>query len=259
MSRYITGMIFFSCLLPVNTTPKKIDSKGTIIVINGTSSAGKTTVIQELAMMYPQAFVASIDTYSMTHQYSGFVWLRYLHFYAMIHKKAMAGIDVLVDTVLYHKRYAKYNRILEKHGINLIKVIAYCPLEQLIDHVEKRNKSGDALELRSINQAFRAFLELYTTDQHKGVKSIDQITSAQLDRIVQAAYQSIPHRSATSRQKLKVYCEKILALSKNNRTTCSTIYTKHPWDLIVNTGIQSPRTSAEQIACYVMNKRSQYV
>lgn len=227
---------------------KKIKKTGTIIVCNGTSSAGKTTLIKALHAMYDNFEIASLDEYTKTHQFNGFTDLRYHHFYDMINSKAAAGKNILVDTVLYHKNYKKYDAMLKNHGVRLIKILVYCPLDCLIVHVQKRNQNGNPMEHRTINQAFRAFLALYTIQTHKNKNCIDTMHSQDVCNALKQSMHVIAKWSNKQKKRQKKINKKMA--HHYHLDTPHTIFLApaHPWDLVVNTSLQSTEIIAELIA-----------
>lgn len=228
--------------------PKHMKKAGTIILFNGTSSAGKTTLIKALHAMYDNFEIASLDEYTKTHQFNGFADLRYHRFYDMINSKAAAGKNILIDTVLYHKNYKKYDGMLKKHGVRFIKILVYCPIDCLLAHIQQRNQSGNPMEHRTINQAFRAFLALYTMQTYKNNACIDTIHSQNVCIALKKSMQMVNNWSEKQKKRQKKINKKMA--HQYNVDTPHTIFLTpaHPWHLVVNTSLQSVETIAQQIA-----------
>jgi chloramphenicol 3-O-phosphotransferase len=230
---------------------KNIKKAGTIILFNGTSSAGKTTLIKALHQMYDNFDIASLDEYTKTHQFNGFADLRYHHFYEMINSKAAAGKNILVDTVLYHKNYKKYDGMLKKHGVRFIKILVYCPIDCLLAHIQQRNQSGNPMEHRTINQAFRAFLALYTMQTHKNKNCIDTMHSQDVCNALQQSMHVIARWSEKQKKRQKKINKKMARHYHLDTPHTIFLTPAHPWHLVVNTSLQSVETIAQQLAQWI--------
>jgi predicted AAA+ superfamily ATPase len=254
----ICFFITISTNIPSSHKPSRHKKKpGTIILLNGTSSAGKSTLIKALHELYPDFQVASIDEYTKTHQFNGFANLRYNSFYTMIYNQATAGKNILVDTVLYHTRYKKYDAMLQSPRVQLIKILVYCPVDCLIAHVQQRNKSGNSMEHRTINQAFRAFLGLYTmqTKQHNLV--IDTIHSDKMKAALQKSLNVIANWSDKNKKRQRATNKKMVHQFNLDTPHQIFITPSHHWDLIVNTSLNSPEEIAHKISEFI-EKRSHH-
>ena len=232
---------------------KKLPAQ-TIILLNGTSSAGKTTLIKELGTIFNNALVASIDEYTATHQFNSFFNSRYKNFYAMIHQKATLGYPMLVDTVLYQDLYDHYDAILQKNGVRLLKILVYCPLTTLIEHVQTRNSSGKSLEHRTFNQAFKAFLGLYTMQKTKH-QIIDNLHSSAMQSAVQTSTKIVKTWSKKNQKRLRKTNKKIMQKFVKNRQHAIALRPTHHWDLVVNTSLDTPENIAAQIAEFIEKNR----
>ena len=260
VKKILYALIFFMTIVPdlAGRGHKKLHKKpGMIILCNGTSSAGKSTLVKALHEMHDDFEVAGIDAYARTHQCNGFANLRYNGFYKMIHKKALAGKNMLVDTVLYHNRYKKYDAMLQAQGVKLIKVLVYCPVDCLVDHVRKRNLSGDAMEHRTVSQAFRAFLALYTMHKKRKTQIIDTMHSSDMKAAVQKSLDVIARWSNKSKKRQHATNKKMVHQFNLETPHQILIAPCHQWDLIVNTSIDSPHDIAHKIVDFVKSEKSQ--
>ncbi len=246
-----------ACWAPVMQAKKSSSQPGIIILCNGTSSAGKTTLVKALHELYPEFEVFGIDAYTRTHQDLFKSW-RYQNFYSLIYESARAGNNVLVDTVMYHRNHKKYSNMLSADHVRLVKVLVYCPLDCLVAHVQKRNRSGDVLELRNVNQAFCAFLGLYTIKDCSQHPVIDTMQSSQMKAALAKALATMS-KSATKKYKLleKTNRKVTEKFDLSNRSTIA-IAPEHQWDLIVNTGIDNPQEVARQIYEFVEGKYGKF-
>lgn len=226
-----------------------------IVLLNGTSSAGKSTIVKALQLLDPEFQVASIDEYTKTHQFNGFTNLRYNSFYKMICNQAKDGHKMLVDTVLYHTRYKKYDAMLQAPGVQLIKILVYCPIDALIAHVQQRNKSGSVMEHRSINQAFRAFLGLYTMQRKKQSLVIDTLHSNQMKAVLQKSLQVIARWSDKNKKRQRATNKKMVHQFDLDTPHQILLAPSHDWDLIVNTFVDSPEVIAHKILKFIEKRK----
>ena len=167
-----------------------------------------------------------------------------------------SGKVIVIDTVCYEAEYEKYNAIL---GSQLIKILVYCPLNIIIEHVEKRNNSGDALERRSIYQACKQFLSLYSVQNSSKDIVIDHIDSAQILYVLDKVKEETDRWSQEKKDgdetdyqkkynKINQKFEEKFHVSEVDKMSLTQIY---PWDFIVNTGIDSSVIIAQQIAHFI--------
>ena len=159
---------------------------------------------------------------------------------------------MLVDTVLYHRSYKKYDAILQSDNMRLIKILIYCPLQALIAHVVARNCSASALDHRSINQAFAAFHELYqprtcTNHRKQSPPQLDSTTPEQVRTLTHHALAITPAGSK-AHQRLKKTNGKLMQQFRGQKKSGAiAIVPQHPWDLIINSNLASPEELAKQI------------
>jgi predicted kinase len=240
-----------------NVPSKRNQQAGLIVLLNGTSSAGKSTIVKALQQLDLDFQVASIDEYTKTHQFNGFANLRYNSFYKMICNQAIAGQNMLVDTVLYHTRYKKYDAMLQAPGVRLIKILVYCPIDALIAHVQQRNKSGSVMEHRTINQAFRAFLGLYTMQTKRQSLIIDTLHSDQMKNALKRSLQVIARWSDKNKKRQRATNKKMVHQFDLDTPHQILLAPCHQWDLIVNTFVDSPEEIAHKILEFI-EKRSHH-
>lgn len=246
--------ILFCMTLPELLDCKILKQKPSyVILLNGTSSAGKSTLVDALHDFYPDFFVAKVDDYTRSH-YCVFKSTRYLNFYKFIKEKIISGKNILVDTVLYHKKQAKYDALLTAGSTKLIKILVYCPLDCLVAHVQKRNLSGNALEHRSVNQSFRAFLSLYTMSLTNGTKVIDKLHSSAMKNALTLAMESIAKTAEKRRSHQEKTNKKVFNQFDLEKSRTISISPKHQWDFIVNTSVDSPHVIAQRIVDFVESK-----
>ena len=121
---------------------------GTIILFNGTSSAGKSSLADVMIRESEQKYeVLSYDDFLRSYrQERGITWLnpeQYRDFLLSLYRHARnrsdAGTNVIIDTVEFDLAYEKYCELL--NCSNVIKTIVYCPLEPLLKRIDRRNSA----------------------------------------------------------------------------------------------------------------------
>jgi uridine kinase len=257
------SLFIFVMFLPIasKTQPhsQKSNKPGMIILLNGTSSAGKTTLSQALHAIYENYEVAHIDNYTRRHNHGSFKTKSH-GFYTEIKDVALAGQNIIVDTILYHDHYAAYDNLLTNRDqknkpIKLIKILVYCSIDSIVDHVRKRNQLSNSLDHRTVHQAFIGFLSLYTIKNATRATMIDTIDSIQTKIALQKAMSTIHPQAHKYLKRLAKINQKIIHHLNLNKVEKIKICPQHEWDLIVNTSNQTPEQVAQQIADFIESKR----
>jgi len=227
-----------------NVTP------GTVVLLNGTSSAGKSTLLYALHQnYYPDFYIARIDDFIKTPAGKN-PKTKYHNFYTHIKEMALSGKSVLVDTVSYQLDHEKYNGILKP--CRVIKILVYCPLDGLIMHVQSRNKLANTREHRIINLAFWQYLTLYTMKTSSSDIVIDQMTPAQVKQAIAQSKdmaKTLPWRKARNLKKINKDITKEFDIKKSSQKIDVT--PKLPWDFVINTHIHSPEILAQIVVDYI--------
>jgi chloramphenicol 3-O-phosphotransferase len=257
--------------------PQLISSQkaGAIIILNGTSSAGKTSILKEVEQMYakPHIIINSdlfFDTYVQTdpipmresekdceasHKQKISAWVQRSStaLYNQAKRYADEGKDVFVDTVEFDTHYDYYSTLFKQHSI--LKVAAYCPLDVIIERVEKRNKSGDPQEKRSLKQAVVQFLGMFAVQQSANEMVVDCVNTACLLCVLQQTKIELEQRqkedltiSSNDFEKLE---NKLLIPFINqfqlHEDKEIVLVAQHSWDLAINTAQQNPKENAQII------------
>lgn len=188
---------------------------GTVVILNGTSSAGKTSIINELKKIYGTAYaVIDIDTftgsYTASHPISEQLesedldekakksWLKDYQrtfvdsFYTLIRDEALKGYNVLVDTVPVlenaREEYEQVSRILK--DVKTIRVLLYCPLDITLARVEQRNLTGIPEERREVTPPIRQYRSLYKPQESESEQVLDTISSKDMKQLLRSAINS---------------------------------------------------------------------
>lgn len=182
-----------------------------IIILNGTTTAGKSSIASELQKkLGDKTVILSHDTYFITTLQNPLNWTcsmwcnvprglcgdgkwitsKELNILAL---KALAelldtaleyysnGFNVIIDVVAYKKDVISLiTASVQDHKSKWI--LVYCPLETLIERVIERNKQRDATQHRSLTQALNQFTHFYSAqDPDEKSKIIDTLTPETLE------------------------------------------------------------------------------
>src|SRR3990167_4838001 len=109
--------------------------------------------------------------------------------YGKVKNLALAGKNVFVDTVEFDQNYEIYSEILGHNKV--VKILVYCPLDVIIEHVEKRNLSSDQQEHRLLNQAFTQFAQIYKLQDSDNEMVVDRISSARIKMALDKAKEEV--------------------------------------------------------------------
>ena len=179
--------------------------------------------------------------------------------YANIRKYYLAGKNVIVDTGLFEKD-AWEPCLRSLHDLPILFVLVYCPLQTLFQFLTKRNQSEDMKEHRDLDQPFRQFFKIYKKRENSSQVFIDNLKQDQVDLVIK-------HIKKTAQQTEKNETELIKFLKAIDEQMPS-IYKKFELDkykeieitpvlvhdLVVNTGVLTPKESAQKIINFLENK-----
>jgi chloramphenicol 3-O-phosphotransferase len=143
-------------------------ASGHIILFNGTSSAGKSSLAEAMIEQSETKYeVVSFDEFHRSYrekhgvlrlnqeQYQDFRTGLYQH----ARTQSDAGHNVIIDTVEFDLAYDRYCEILGCS--NVVKAIVYCPLDSILKRIDKRNNADDLSGRRPVLLAFRQFVQMY--------------------------------------------------------------------------------------------------
>jgi len=66
----------------------------------------------------------------------------------------------------------------------IIHILVYCPLTEIVERVEKRNRAGDKDDERSLHQAVDQYPDMFIISNKPSNKDLDVITKKELERIL---------------------------------------------------------------------------
>ncbi|MBI2352840.1 hypothetical protein HYV11_01185 [Candidatus Dependentiae bacterium] len=150
---------------------KFLFSEGSVIVLYGGSSAGKTSTSIALGKLLPGKWkVLSIDMFSNKEGTANEqLWRR-------IGKEISSGYNVIADTVS-----SKF-LTQECKKASLFVVLMYCSPFTIIDHVNKRNKNEDKRQHRTMNKVLTMYCHKHTSLLKKNEKYIDTLYLSDIEQ-----------------------------------------------------------------------------
>jgi chloramphenicol 3-O-phosphotransferase len=171
-----------------------------------------------------------------------------------IQERALLSKNIVVDTTQAYV-YENFSTIISAD--RFIKVLLYCPLSMIGQRIEKRNASGDFDEFRDLWQPFLAFPDVYKIQESADEIVVDTIVySDQLKQLLISGIEGVKkcHFSAyDSPEELKAfetfYADFLKKLEDHHEVV---ITTRIPFDLVINTGTNSPDQAAKSIVDFVM-------
>ncbi len=238
---------------------------GTIILLNGTSAAGKTSIMKALQKIYGDSYVfllgdEFLKTYTVKHPMPKSMaendYQHELLSALCTHAKQLSleGKNVFVELVDFDDHYEHYCSILD--CTQIVKILVYCPLDIMVDHIEQRNKVGEQ-EAHMIS-AFQQFLAIYKLQEFPNELIVDRIATNRMKYGLQMVAQEMNKLMKDAGVKeedfetaTNLFAKPFIEQYKLDTLKEIVLVPKHPWDLAVNTGIHSPEKIALIIAEYL--------
>lgn len=265
-----------------------------IILINGTSSAGKSTVLKEFKKLCPEYTVLQADhwfpdrlnakamacgwqedsaldpwlyVYNCTQAEGKYVFAHALrkelnnhlpHFYAqaldMLQQGNAIAIDMVFDYAAMYQEFCTYFA-----GNTIIKVLVYCPAQTLLERVDVRNALGIPAQRRTAFQSFEQFPAFFALEKENTQKQIiDLVHPPTLAKALDDAIQNLIDENIPSSYvpKLRQFQDYFINYFSldNNNPLPRYLIAKNDYDLIVQSGSNAAHALASQLADFVMRK-----
>jgi adenylylsulfate kinase-like enzyme len=248
-----------TCSLKRKAAPEKT-TEGTIVLLNGTTSVGKTTLTRELKKLSNswEALIGDefVETYTKKHPVSESLSRneqQQIILSALLkHAKQLSvdGKNVFVDLVEFDDHYDHYCSIID--CTKTIKVLVYCPLDTLVDRIEKRRRTDP----RPLNLAFGEFTGIYKLQESPQEKVVDRIASSRMLSALQKAKEEVRTlmqqagvKPEDFEKNLELFAQPFVDQFKLNTRKEIVLVPKHRWDLVVNSGTHT----SEELAHEIMN------
>lgn len=190
--------------------------KADIIFLNGTSSAGKTSIARELTDLLKNSVAIHLDTYQG-------------ELLQGIQDLAMKYQHVVVDTIFFEK-----SKLLKAvTGYKSCFVLVYCPLDHVLQHVKQRNLTGCLEDKRFFYVALSQFIYLYKKESCSSIP-LDKMKLTNFIGVAQ-------HIEKRKDYVVGLYKAKFLV----RQELC--FAPKMEYDLVVNSGSLNSLACAQQI------------
>ena len=261
-------------------------AQGTVIFLNGTSSAGKTAISEELEKSLEVSWeevafdnFARIAIKNFAKEKTGVI----LNLNDEIAEKELDGLVQAgkitweeVNEFSEEKFYFILNLLLQKteehlqsgknviidtinveadfkhyfealHQFNVIFILVYCPVTTLVERIIKRNKEGDERDFASV---LRHFGRVYKAAQPGDAPILGTLTKTEIKNIFE---QHAKKEFGTEKEYNKVLSEMLKNLSFDRQESIQvTPRLKH--DLVVNTGELSTQEASQKIKQFMETK-----
>lgn len=258
---------------------------GKIILLNGVSSSGKSAIIDEIKKIDCNIKILKIDDWfpAILHKKATSLgWNKesnidpWIYLYEYVYKKtgkyffnievremlfdkdtefyqkakdfAQNGQSVIIDTVLeYENEYKSFDDFFKSDKV--LKVLVYCPMDVLLERVEKRNSSAVAEEHRTAFQSFEQFPAIFNVQGNRTNTVVDVVKSSVLKQALEKAVQDlikqrIPDPYLPKIQQFKIDFIKQFNLDEKEEII---LFSKHTYDLILNSSKNTTTECAKEI------------
>lgn len=264
-----------------------LPSFGRIILLNGTSSAGKSSVVSEFVRLNPDYKALSIDTFKLelftsealklkiikrpeelkyVEQIGDFIKLQpavrrtelYAHFnqiidhitelfYDHIVSYARINQNIIIDDVIILNSELQ-NVFTKLEPYDVTMILAYCPFNTLPARVTKRNKTGNKAEYRTLDSVLSQFSYIYTPTKKK--RGIVKIAYKTFNHTINLASSFIKSQEEFMQFKNEMD-RQLIQNRKLQNTTHLHLKPRLKYDHIINTGKSDPTKSAISISAYI--------
>ena len=263
--------------------------KGQVILLNGTSSAGKSTILKEFQKLGNEYTILKVDDWfpeqvkkkaqelGWQEETSQDPWLflcEYLHqktgnyyfatevrqelfgsspaFFNKARDLSFAGQNVIIDTVLeYEQEYEKLFSIFKDP--KPIMILVYCPMDILLHRVEQRNALGIVAEERVAFQSFEQFPALFKVQEHLEEQVVDHIQSVVMKKALDESIAWLIEHALPSGYvpKLEAFRKQFVEQFKLDDQDSISLVAKHRYDLVLQSGAKSPHELAQEMQGYL--------
>lgn len=214
-------------LITIQVTLFSCDLHGLIILLNGTSSAGKSSIAKDLhKVLEKDCQVIAIDDNRKNN----------ISFFEEVQKAAQEKKYVIVDTILKSFDDCQLRQI-KNHEFFF--VLVYCPFNKIIKHLEIRNNLTTIDEQRSLFDALYFFSFLYDVEKDKSL-CLDSILCKDCLSLLEKSLEKEERNMAYDFFLKKFICDDYIQFKP-----------KYQYDIIVNTAKKSSKQCARKILSYI--------
>ena len=165
------------------------------------------------------------------------------------HAKAQseAGRNIIIDTVEFDVAYDEYCKILDCSKV--VKAIVYCPLDQILKRIDRRNSADDPAGRRPVLLAFQQFLQMYKLQTSVEELVVEKTSTSR----IRAALLEAGKKAGNPRQFEALYKEyvKAFGIDKDQELV---VVPKGKYDLVLDTRANTKKENVRLLEDY-MKKR----
>lgn len=262
---------------------------GTIFFLNGTSSAGKSSITRILpALLKEPTEIVDIDAVALellqiTLQNRNYKFNQSLDIFSLIEstpesilskqdiinlyptaqKKAyelvrkffLEGKNVITETVVFGA-YDTRQCMQALHDLPVMFIFVYCSPTILLKHILARNQSGDEAESRDILASFFMFLEV--CKKHKeGDYCIDSMNIIEINSLFDSIHSSLDgsHTNETISLQVNALRDNFLHIFELDKFDNAMVAPMLQYDCVINTNLSTPKDCAAEIVLNASSSR----
>jgi chloramphenicol 3-O-phosphotransferase len=229
---------------------------GKIVLFNGTSSAGKSSLAEVVVQDSKTKFeVVSFDdfhrSYRQKHGITGFNQQQREDFRLSLYRHAKAqseaGRNIIIDTVEFELGHDKYCEILDCPKV--IKAIVYCPLEHILKRIDRRNSADDPAGRRPVLLSFQQFLQMYKPQTSPEELVVEKTNTGR----IRAALAEAGKKGGSPKQYEALYQRYVVAfgIDKDQEIT---IVPKRKYDLVFDTKASTKKENVRKLEDYMRGR-----
>lgn len=230
---------------------------GHIVLLNGTSSAGKSSLAEAIIAESTNRFeVVSFDdfyhAYRARHRVSRLTGGQYQDFLLSMYRHARALSDaatnVIIDTVEFDRAAGAYCDIL--NCSNVIKAVVYCPLQDILARIDRRNGSPNPSDHRAVLICFQQFLETYKLQSSPAELVVEKTSTG----VIRAALVEAGRKTNNPRLYDSLYrqYEEAFGIDRDREII---LVPKGKYDLVLNTRANTKRKNVRLVEEFLKNRR----
>jgi chloramphenicol 3-O-phosphotransferase len=249
MTKSAPVLFCFSLLAAVDL----LAEPGKIVLFNGTSSAGKSSLAEVVVQDSKTKFeVVSFDDFHRSYREKRGITLfkreQYEDFRTSLYRHAKAqseaGRNIIIDTVEFDLAYDRYCEILDCPRV--IKAIVYCPLEHILKRIDRRNSADDPAGRRPVLLAFRQFLQMYKPQTSAEELVVEKTNTSRM----RAALVEAGKKAGNPKQYEALYKEyvKAFGIDKDQEVV---VVPKGKYDLVLDTRANTKKENVRLLEDYM--------
>src|SRR3990167_2382095 len=250
-----------------------INNRGSLLLLNGTSSSGKSSILAAFHKKHPDFLTFNIDDWfpqEMLVKATALGWQEgsgidpWLYLIDYVDRKAgrsnfrtevrsflfkevppmyikakealAKGENVIIDTVFeYDPEYDEFSTFFA--DFSCFKILVYCPLDILLERVRLRNNRGVKEEMRTSFQSFEQFPALFKLQESTRERVIDTVSAASVKHALHSAIEELMTDNIPDKYIpwIKFFERAFIKRFKLDELDRISLVARHDYDLILNT------------------------